>query len=374
MRGQRRSGGWRIVKVAILWTHLSGYLNASLKALAAVRGVEIYVANRATGREAPFSPAHFEWIPRRYEYEDSPDSARLILDLEAFRPDVIVASWHVKSFQTACMHFKSRAARVACADNQWRGSPRQRFAGLTTHFHLRKSYDAAFVAGERQAVWARHLGFAEPEIWRGLYAAEVDSFRAVAGERDLAKPSFLFAGRLAAEKGVATLAAAYEGYASGMATAGARPWECLVAGTGPLEAVLTHPGFIKLGFVQPVDLPRLFARATCFVLPSIEENWGVVVQEAAASGLPIICTQQCGASVHLVQDNYNGLLVEAGDAGQLQAALGRMTRLPADRWQQMSEGSLGLARQFTPERWAATILEKGSELRTLLRLPGSGAS
>ncbi|HEY0796065.1 MAG TPA: glycosyltransferase family 4 protein [Acidisarcina sp.] len=356
------------MKVAILWTHLSGYLNASLRALASLPGVEIYVANQAAGADAPFSSEHFEWIPDRYEYKDRPDAARLIRELDAFRPDIIIASWHVKAFQSACARFKPSAVRVACADNQWHGNSRQRIAAATSYLHLRQFYNAVFVAGERQAIWARHMGFAEPQIWRGLYAAEVDTFSAAAAERDLSDPAFLFAGRLVPVKGVAALATAYEAYATAMEASGLHAWECLVAGTGPLEPLLRHPGFIKLGFVQPADLPRLFGRATCFVLPSLEENWGVVVQEAAASGLPIICTRQCGASVHLVQDNYNGLLVEAGGADQLQAALSRISRLPADRWQQMSDGSRTLAGQFTPQRWAATIVEKGAELRSLLNL------
>lgn len=358
------------MKVAILWTHLSGYLNASLTALASVPGVEVYVANQAAGSDAPFSSAHFDWIPRRYEYQDVPDVERLIRELETFGPDIIVASWHVNGFQKACAHFESKALRVACADNQWHGNPRQLIASATASMHLRKFYDAAFVAGERQAIWARHMGFDEPQIWRGLYAAEVDTFSRASVDRDIEKRAFLFAGRLAPEKGIATLATAYGAYFAAMTAEGVRPWACLVAGTGTLDRLLVHPGFIKLGFVQPTDLPHLFARATCFVLPSIEENWGVVVQEAAASGLPIICTQECGASVHLVQDNYNGLVLEAGNTAQLQAALTRMTRLSTERLLQMSEASRLLARQFTPERWATTIIEKGSELRNSLHLTG----
>ena len=65
-------------------------------------------------------------------------------------------------------------------------------------------------------------------------------------------------------------------------------------------------GVEMLGFVQPDDLPAVLERAGCLVLPSRFEPWGVVVHEAAAAGLPIVCTPVCGAATRLVLDGYNG--------------------------------------------------------------------
>jgi glycosyltransferase involved in cell wall biosynthesis len=364
------------VKIAILWTRLSGYLNGELQALAAKPGVELYVANEAAGADAPYGSSNFEWMPRRYEFAGAPDPARLLRELEDFRPDIILAAWHVKAFQSCCQHFASRAVRVGCGDNQWRGNLRQQVAAATAPFHLKKFYDAMFVPGERQAVWAGHMGFKADRIWRGSLTCDVASFAAAGKERDFdrpgSSPAFLFAGRLSQEKGIATLAEAYEAYAASFAAAPDqlldKPWDCLVAGTGPLENLLTHPGFVKLGFVQPEALPQLFAQASCFVLPSLYEPWGVALHEAAAAGLPIVCTSECGASVHLVQDNYNGFIVDPGNASQLQAAMMRMSRLTLQRRQQMSEASRILALQFTPDRWATTILEKGKDLRDRLKI------
>ncbi|HEV7402495.1 MAG TPA: glycosyltransferase family 4 protein [Chthoniobacteraceae bacterium] len=60
------------------------------------------------------------------------------------------------------------------------------------------------------------------------------------------------------------------------------------------------------GFQAPDDLPRFFARADVFVLPSRYDGWGVVVNQALGAGLPIICTYQVGAGHDLVTAGFNG--------------------------------------------------------------------
>ena len=100
------------------------------------------------------------------------------------------------------------------------------------------------------------------------------------------------------------------------------------------------------GFVQPEALPDTFARASCLILPSRSEHWGVVIHEAAPAGRPIICSTTCGASVSLVLDGYNGFVFEAGDAKALAAAMLRMHNASPAAWRQMSEASAMLARQY----------------------------
>jgi glycosyltransferase involved in cell wall biosynthesis len=120
--------------------------------------------------------------------------------------------------------------------------------------------------------------------------------------------------------------------------------------------------------VQPNQLPAVFAESGCFVLPSRWEPWGVVLQEAAAAGLPIICTAVCGASVHFVQDGYNGFLVGAGNPDSLADAMHNMSNLSDSEYDDMSAASVSLSRQFTPKRWATYILRKGSAAKQKLPL------
>ncbi len=163
----------------------------------------------------------------------------------------------------------------------------------------------------------------------------------------------MFVGRLIPAKGIDTLVQAYELYRRRVS---GEPWELHVYGTGPLESLLHGSrGITVHGFVQPEGLPAVLAAAAGFVLPSRFEPWGVVVHEAAAAGAPIVATTACGAAVHLVQDLYNGFLVDPDDVPGLAHAMARLARLPLEIRQRFGERSALLARQFTPARWADTV-------------------
>ncbi len=69
-----------------------------------------------------------------------------------------------------------------------------------------------------------------------------------------------------------------------------------------------------------------YAIADVFALLSTHEPWGVVVNEAAASGLPLVLSDRVGAAHDLLEDGRNGVLVRAGDAVAAGAALGELAR------------------------------------------------
>lgn len=73
-------------------------------------------------------------------------------------------------------------------------------------------------------------------------------------------------------------------------------------------------------FVSQAILPKFYALADVFVLPSVYDTFGVVVAEAMACGLPIVTTPTVGASSSIVVENQNGLLVNASDTGGFTAA------------------------------------------------------
>jgi glycosyltransferase involved in cell wall biosynthesis len=76
---------------------------------------------------------------------------------------------------------------------------------------------------------------------------------------------------------------------------------------------------------------ELYAAADVFVLLSDHETWAVVVNEAAACGLPVILSDRVGAAHDLLVDGENGVLVETGDVEAVAEALGRLARDPALR-------------------------------------------
>lgn len=170
----------------------------------------------------------------------------------------------------------------------------------------------------------------EAELFgRSVAAAEVAAFRR---EHGLGTgPLALFVGRLVPEKGIAPLLAAWREVAR------ARPGATLaVAGDGPLAGeVGGQPGVRLLGPLARTALPVAYAAATATVVPSIptprfREPWGLVCNEALHQGTPVIATDAVGAAAGgLVRDGETGLVVPAGDAPALAAALGRLLDDPA---------------------------------------------
>lgn len=102
-------------------------------------------------------------------------------------------------------------------------------------------------------------------------------------------------------------------------------------------------------FVSRQTLARYFEAADAFVLPTREDIWGLVVNEAMAYGLPVVTTTRCNAGLELVKEGVNGYLVEPEDAQGLANALNQL--LDRDR-EEMGRDALETVRNYTLEKMA----------------------
>jgi glycosyltransferase involved in cell wall biosynthesis len=106
--------------------------------------------------------------------------------------------------------------------------------------------------------------------------------------------------------------------------------ELQIVGTGPLEAELRDLASrlgarVRFdGYVTPAAMPAVYAGADVFVLPSLYEPFGVVVREAVAAGLPIVCSRTSGAAGDVAVEDRNALLADPRDPDQLATALARI--------------------------------------------------
>lgn len=132
-------------------------------------------------------------------------------------------------------------------------------------------------------------------------------------------PTVIFVGRLIHVKGVDVLMKAFAEIIRQLPAA-----QLLIVGDGPEQDSLRamaneltvgdHVHF--LGFRQGADLVELYVCADVFCLPSRHEPWGVVVNEAAACGLPLVVSERVGAAPDLVRSGSNGHVVPVGNVGQ----------------------------------------------------------
>jgi glycosyltransferase involved in cell wall biosynthesis len=96
------------------------------------------------------------------------------------------------------------------------------------------------------------------------------------------------------------------------------PWSLVCCGQGPEAYLLENcPGIQDFGFLQPAQLQQQLANANAVVLPSRYDPWPLALVEAAAAGVPALCSHACGSSVELIRQGYNGLIVPTDDVEAL---------------------------------------------------------
>lgn len=103
------------------------------------------------------------------------------------------------------------------------------------------------------------------------------------------------------------------------------------------------------GFIKKKDIQKYYRAADIFVLPTREDIWGLVINEAIAAGLPVITTDRCIAGTELIVQKKNGFIVPVDDEEKLLEAI-RMIIGDESLLKSMSIESLKIARQYTIEK------------------------
>lgn len=351
------------IRIAVLWTRLSGYFTSCLRMLKKRYDMELFVAHWPSRPNAPFDYREFSWIDALELKAGSSTARKISEQIEKFHPHILLVSgWMDKDYLRIAKEEKKRGALVvACFDNQWRNTIRQRLACIVAPINLQRTFTCVWVPGERAAQFGKKLGFTGSRLWRGLYSCDWSLFAECFHSR-LAKVKdsqqwpgcFLFIGQYIERKGIGELVAAYKEYRKSVAD----PWELWCVGDGPLKTMLQDtPGIVNFGFVQPSELPAIYERAGAFVLPSRFDAWALVIHEATSAGLPILCSGECGSSVELVQDGYNGYILNAGDKDNLCKRLFQLSNKITDELVVMSQRSHALSERYTPEGWADYLIE-----------------
>ncbi len=336
------------MKVAYCWSSISGYMAVCWRELNASDAVDLFcLANQP--REG-FSVDVMSGVPHRLlnveEREDFNTVLEIVLEQQ---PDVLVVSgWGNPVYRRLVQHPELRKIPAfMCMDTPYRGNIRQRLAPIRLRSFLR-CIDYAVVGGERAWQYARRLGFSEENIHRGAFGYDHNLFDPI-GEKRVEWPKrFLFVGRYVWEKSLDVLVEAYRRYHQAVPD----PWPLTTCGGGPFEHLLEGvDGIENCGFIQPKDLPMIFAEHAVFVLSSSYESWGVVVTEAAAAGVPVICTEQVGASVEMVRSFVNGQVVPTNHPAALADAMCWMHR-HHEELPRMAESARAFARPYAADCWA----------------------
>lgn len=203
--------------------------------------------------------------------------------------------------------------------------------------------DGFLAISQRNRDFYRSLGVPDEKIFDYPYTVENDRFVATStltpDERlamraelglDPALPVITFASKFMPRKHPGDVIAA----AALLAARGVQS-QVLFVGTGELEdelhaQVARHPELpvVFAGFRNQSELPRILGASDIFVLPSEDEPFGLIVNEAMCAGLAIVASEEIGCVPDLVHQDTNGRVFDAGDVAGLADALEPLIRQP----------------------------------------------
>lgn len=137
----------------------------------------------------------------------------------------------------------------------------------------------------------------------------------------------------------------------------------LFVGSGSLDQTLRNEAQAEArwvdvqfqGFAAQQSLPGLYQSARIFLFPSHADVWGIVANEACASGLPVLVSPHAGVAGELVIEGQNGCVRELDVMAWADCAQDLLTN--NERWQQFSQNSLASVRRYCTDSAAAGIVD-----------------
>jgi len=362
--------------VAVVFHHIGPYHHVRLNAAAeklSVTGIE-WSAQGYDSWGAADSPASYQKLSlfpeATHAYPDTATLQRAFSSaLQQTKPDVVaVNGWNNFGSLIAAnfcarrgipMVVMSESSRQDEARIWWKEAIKRRIVSL---------YSAALVGGQRHAEYLAELGMPVDRIFTGYDVVDNNYFcergRQIRNPKSeirnvygLPQNYFLASARFIEKKNLPRLIRAYAEYRRKSQTAGHAVWDLVLLGDGPLRMTLSSQlstlnlnEHVHLPGFRPYDeLPAYYALANAFVHASTTEQWGLVVNEAIASALPVIVSSRCGCAPELV--NGNGFTFDPISEGELTDRLLEMASLSEEQRKHLSDNSYRIAANFAPEHF-----------------------
>lgn len=345
-----------MIRLAIIASHPVQYYAPLFRELARKIDVEVFYAHRATPDQqasAGFGTA-FDWdvdllsgykhrfltntsmSPTTQQFNgcNTPEVASIIRR-EKF--DVIlVMGWNLRTYIQAIFAAKRARVPVMVRGDSHLGTPRhfiKRLFKSVTYPLLLRAFDAVLYVGERNRQYYEYYHYPDRQMFHVPHCVDTDWFSAratfEAGQAlrlslEIAPDDsiVLFAGKLVPFKRPLDIVGAIARIHKRANIA------LMIAGAGPLEANLADEcrrqgvRLYQLGFCNQTKMPAVYAAAQVLVLPSTgRETWGMVCNEALASGTPIIVSDAVGCTPDLAKSASAGRSYELGNIEQLSLAI-----------------------------------------------------
>lgn len=377
--------------VAVLYLNFGPYHLARLRTIAAALrpldcrliGIELAATEQRYQWRVDRSDEPFEWVSlfhdRPVESITSREQSRAVRAvLSERRPAAIaIAGWSHEFLRAAIAWGRRRSIVVICGDTAAntreiasRRLSRRWWLELAKRWLLR-GVRAAHVASDPSREYMASLGVPRENIFLKYDVVDNEYFAHIAGETradaaawraklDLPAQYFIYGSRVLPHKNQLGLVRAYARY---LENAGPDAWSLLLVGSGRAEAdvdaAIAEVRSTKLTrrpFAQREEIARCYALASALVFPSFTETWGLILNEAAAAGLPLLASNACIGADYLIRPGENGFRFDAESEESICAALLRLSATSETERLRMGEASRRIVAEWSVEAHAAELL------------------
>ena len=364
-------------RLAVLFHRFGPYHVARLNAAATqfdLEGVELSRADRTYAWSVAGGAGISASCSRpRTSTPKPPDllTRRIDAVLSALRPEAVaIAGWSHRGALAALLWcHRSRVPAILMTESTatdqvrrpWKEALKRRVVSL---------FSAALAGGQPHRAYLLRLGVSPERIFDGYdvvdnghFLRQADTARNSMSKlrRDLGLPEryFLASCRFVEKKNLFRLLEAYDRYRS---RAGPAAWDLMLLGDGALRPKLLERladwGLQEVvhmpGFRQYEELPAYYGLASCFVHASTTEQWGLVVNEAMAAGLPVLVSNRCGCAADLVVPGVNGYVFDPMDPNGLADLMLYVASNTCNR-EKLAQAGRVLIADWTPERFADNL-------------------
>ena len=373
----------KATRVAVLFQRLGPYHHARLNAagkLMSVWGVEacatedIYAWAKVEGADA------FTRIT--LTERDSGDrlwrqelQRKLWHELDEIKPQVVaVNGWSsTDAFSLLWWCAKTNTPAIMMSESTEWDDPR-RFWKEWIKGRLVKMCAAGLAGGTPHADYLARLGLPRNRIFLGYDVVDNDYFatrtaelRTAALRTPLGLPEkyFLASARFIEKKNLSRLLEAYAHHrviAEKLEIGNRKSeiWKLVLLGDGPLRETINHKlstlnlqdQVLLPGFKQYDELPKYYGLASAFIHASTTEQWGLVVNEAMASSLPVLVSNRCGCAADLVQNGVNGFTFDPSNVEEMAKRMFQLSTLSPSQLSTMGVASRRIIADWGPERFA----------------------
>ena len=222
-----------------------------------------------------------------------------------------------------------------------------------------RQFKTALVGGQPHKRYLTKLGMSEEAIFVGYDVVENNTFhpdKIKHLSKPIDKPFFLTINRFIEKKNLPCIINSYARYRQQV---GEFAWDLVLCGDGKMRfqlqkqiSDLNLQEVVHLpGFLQQSEMLPYFAHAGCFVHGSTTEQWGLVVNEAMAAGLPVLVSNRCGCFEDLIIEGVNGFSFDPYNSQQLTDLMLTISHKDFDR-NKIGKAALKHIENFSPQRFA----------------------